>query len=231
MKGFFCAVAVAVAVGTFVSGCQKPQAASLAKTESGALSAKAPSATKTPVKTYGGPFGLEGSITIAELERMGFKSQSDQPDLFIGTPPRPLVDAESYAVTASPSAGVCQIMARIPLSLVNGSGDQLKEKADQLAEAMQVKYGKYSSKVDYAKHDVYKRNPDHWLEGLLADSVVYAYDWEVGKTAKPLPSDLEKIEIDTGTSGIYSGFVLIKYTYKNFAACRKDREVRKADSL
>lgn len=222
-----------VILSTALYGCQKsqPTTQTAPKVEASVKPPAQTAATPVSAKTYDGPFGLAGRMSIQELERLGFKPMPDRPDLFLGTPPKPLQDAESYAVMASPNVGVCRIMARVPVPVVNGSGDQLKEKADQLADVMQVKYGKYSSKVEYARQDVYRRNPQFWMMGLKEDSVAYAYDWEAGKTTQPLPADLETIEIDTSASDITSGYVVIKYTYKNLDACRKEREKRKANSL
>jgi hypothetical protein len=225
---------IVAAIGVALSGCQKQQAqATSGQEKSGAKTSTqaTPTQVALPTKPHDGPFGLAGSLPVAELERMGFKLGGGSPSLYFGKPPKPLQDADSYAVVATPTAGVCRIMAHIEVPVVNGSGDQLKEKADRLADAMQVKYGKYSEKVNYIKQDVYRRNPEYWMLGLKEESVLYAYDWSSGKTEKPLPGDLDNIEIAADTTRLDSGYVSIKYTFKNFGECRKEMEARKADSL
>lgn len=214
-------------------GCNKQGASTAAAGQQPSETSSKPKAEPVALaaKTYDGPFGLAGAMSVAELERMGFKSMSEAPNLYIGKPPKPFADAENYAVLATPKTGVCRIMTRVSVPVVNGSGDQLKEKTDQLAETMAVKYGKYSEKVDYIKQDVYRRNPQFWLMGLREDSVVYAYDWSAGKTTKPLPGDLENIEIVAESSSTDSGEVVIKYTFANFKDCRKDMQAKKADNL
>jgi len=215
-------------------GCQKQQAQSSSQQASaGATSSTlaAPSNIPASAKTYDGPFGLAGAISVAELERLGFKDAGRASNLYFGKPPKPLSDAGTYAVLATPAAGACRIMAHVDVKVVNGSGDQLKEKTDQLAELMAVKYGKHSDKVDYVKEDVYRRNRQFWMMGLKEESILYAYDWSAGKTEKPLPVDLENIEVAADTDSISSGYVAIKYTFKNFPACRKEIDARKANSL
>lgn len=214
-----------------LAGCNKQNSSSVPEQNSqpGTKAEAAPA--PVVAKTYDGPFGLAGGMPVAELERLGFRSSADAPGLFLGKPPKPLSGAESYAVVATTNAGACRIATRISVPVVNGQGDQLKEKVDQLAETMAIKYGKYSDKVDYIKQDVYRRNPQFWLMGLREDSVLYAYDWSAGKTSKPLPGNLENIEIAAESSSTDSGEVVIRYTFANFKDCRKDMQTKKADNL
>ena len=221
------------AVSAALAGCQKQSQPTGVQTSTGEKPS-APSAlpaASTSAKTYDGPFGLASALTIADLERLGFKGAGGTSNLYFGTPPKPLPDAGTYAVVATPGIGACRIIAKVDIKVVNDTGDQLKEKTDQLAELMAMKYGKYSDKVDYIKQDVYRRNPQFWMMGLKEESILYAYDWSAGKTDKPLPGDLENIEIGADADTTSSGYVTIKYTFKNFSACRKEMDTRKADSL
>jgi hypothetical protein len=229
MKKIICVAAV----GAALWGCQKqPSQPVQDKSAASKVETQAtPQAASLANKTYDGPFGLTGQLSVAELERLGFKAVAHAPGIYIGTPPKPLQGADSYAVFATPKEGTCRIRARVPVAVVNGSGDQLKAETDRLAEAMQLKYGKYTEKVDYIKQDVYRRNPEFWMMGLKEESVLYAYDWSAGKTEKPLPDSLENIEISADTSALHSGYVSVQYTYKNFEACHKESQTRKADNL
>lgn len=222
-------------LGIALAGCSKHEdQARTAKAPSHASSTAASIIPQSQVKakTYEGPFGLASSIPIEELEQMGFKKISGRPDaFFFGTPPKPLQDAEEYAVVATPVAGSCRIIAHIDVPVVNGSGDQLKAKTDQIAEMMALKYGKYSDKVDYIKQGAYRDNPEFWMLGLKEESIYYAYDWTAQKTSKPLPAELENIEVAADAIRISSGYVTIKYTFKNFDACHKEIEAKKSNNL
>jgi hypothetical protein len=227
-------ILLAAFAATHLAACNKqPATGSVVQPTATAASptgAKSSEAVTSP-KTYDGPFGLTGSQSIAELEKLGFKTNDNTPNFYMGTPPKPLRDATSYGVMATPSAGICRIMAQVPVSVVNGTGDQLRTKTDQLAETMQLKYGKYSEKVNYIGQDVYRRNPQFWMMGLKEESILYAYEWMQGKTDKPLPNNIENIEIAADAASTDSGTVIIRYTFKNYSECKKDVEKHKADSL
>lgn len=217
-----------------VTGCQKDTPKNVFSPSIGAVDSSK-SASPKPVesikKQYSGPFGLAGGISIEELEKMGFKSVETSPEVFSGMPPKPLDGFKEYFVIALPEIGLCRIRADHNIDVVNGSGDQLKSKADQVAEMMAVKYGKHSTKVVYISKDVYKRNPEFWMLGLKEESVFYAYDWTSGKTQQPLPDDLENIEISARATDIQSGYISIHYTYKNFKDCKSAMKKKQASSL
>jgi len=136
-----------------------------------------------------------------------------------------------YVVLATPKAGVCRVQARANVSVANLAGDQIKQKVDQLAEVMAVKYGPHSNKTDLVSQDVYRRNPQYWMMALAEDSVTYSYGWSAGKTKQPLPADLDNIEISAGAGSTSSGWAAIQYTFKNFDACLKEEQQRKAANL
>lgn len=214
--------------------CQKhPSAAgSIEKTKSERAPVASEPQTATPVKSYDGPFGLESGLSIAELERMKFIADDNRPGLFDGHPPRPLNGAAAnYIVVASKAAGLCRIQASVDVPTANGSGDQMRSETDRVAEMMRVKYGKHSSKITYVREDVYRRNPQFWMMGLSEDSVIYAYTWEQGKTEKELPGNIQDIEISARASSISSGWVAIRYTFKNFATCQQEIKATKASNL
>lgn len=183
------------------------------------------------VKKYDGPFGLAAGISPADLKNLGFVESDAAPGVFTGKPPKPLDGADSYFVMATPTTGVCRIRATVDVDTVNGSGDQLKAKADQLAETMGTKYGKHSSKVTYIGEDVYKRNPQYWMLGLKEESVMYAYDWSAGKTEKSLPDGLANIEVSANATSTSQGYIAIQYTYGNFSQCQGERKQQQATSL
>jgi hypothetical protein len=211
-------------------GCEKQATAQPSATDGAQMSSAVTPKIKA-AKTYNGPFGLAAGMSIAELQRLGFKADPKRPQFFSGKPPKPLEDANQYIVMATPAAGVCRILASINVPVVNGSGDQLKARTDRMAEAMQVKYGKYSDKIDDIDQDVYRRNPSYWMLGLKEDSVLYGYVWGNNDTEKPLPVDLKSIQITAETTNTLSGYVSIKYTFMNVDSCIDEVDARKANNL
>lgn len=221
-----------VATCCMLVGCKKQQTETSSATPS--VPTKRVESPVTPtatVKTYDGPFGLGTTMSLADLTQLGFKQTDYAPNLFVGTAPKPMEGIEEYKVMATPKAGACRIIARAPVSLVNDTGDQVKEKADQLAELMATKYGKHSSKTDFVTQDVYRRNPEFWMMALKEDSAVYGYTWEAGKTQPQLPADIKYIEIRALAVETKSAWVSIKYTFKNFDDCAKEAKKHKAANL
>ena len=221
-----------IVVAAALAACQKQTNSASAPVATPLAEKKSP--PPQPVvaeKTYDGPFGLAGKMSTAELARLDFKPLSFNPSLYKGVAPRPMEGINDYVVLATPEAGVCRIMANADVSVVNGSGDQIKEKVDQLAELMATKYGKRSSKTDFANQDVYRRNPEFWMMALTEDSVAYGYTWEAGKTETALPDDLQSIEIFAGATQIRSGWAQIRYNFKNIKDCQESAKKRKAANL
>jgi hypothetical protein len=226
-------LAVIAIIGASTLGCTKqPSSTSQKPAEPLAKSADAAEKKKpAAAKTYEGPFGLAGSMSIAELEELGFKEADGVSDVYVGKAPRPIEGINEYSAVAAPVAGVCRIQGTMLVDTVNGAGDQLKAEVQRLSKAMQVKYGKPSLKVDVQSEDVYKRNPEYWMLGLKEDSVAYGHLWSSGKTEQPLPEELKSIEISAGAAEIKSGYVSIRYTFKNTSDCQKEFEARKAQNL
>lgn len=139
--------------------------------------------------------------------------------------------ATDYHLVATPSAGLCRIRATVDVNVVNGTGDQLKAKVDELAEMMKIKYGKHSRLIDFAMQDVYRRNPQYWMLGLTEESVLYAYDWSAGKTEQPLPDGLDNIEVSANATSTSAGYAAIQYTYKNFKDCTTEMKKQRAANL
>ena len=184
---------------------------------------------KIQAKTYGGPFGLAMGIQIKELvDNLGFKHESE--DLYSGTPPKLTPGFDTYYVTATPAGGICKVAAIVKVTNISGSGSQLKAAADEIAEMVELKYGKPTKKYDFASQDFYKRNPDYWMSGLRKQDVSYLYLWTKSKTLD-LPNDIENIEVmPVGTSGD-GGYVRLLYAFSNDKACDEEIKRKKSTNL
>ena len=214
------------------AGCQKqPAEASTAKTSTPSKPEEKFPKPVVATKAYDGPFGLGTKMSLVELSELGFKQTDYSPTIFVGDAPKPMDGVNEYAVVATPQAGACRIIARVNVPLVNDTGDQVKEKVDQLAELMSTKYGRHSSKTDFVTQDVYRRNPQFWMMALKEDSAAYGYSWKTGKTEPALPADIDRIEIQALAVDTRTAWVSIKYTFKNFDACAAESKKSKAANL
>ena len=227
-------VMVALAVAVCACGQQAP--GKLTATPAAVPLPAVQSAPPPPpkiIKKYEGPFGLAMGISAASLlEDFGFILASESStDYYVGTPPRPVAGLVDYFAIATAGHGICRVGASEDVGVVNGSGDQLKAAVDKLAAALEVKYGKETKKYDFAKEDVYTRNPQYWMLGLKEKSVFYAYVWGGTKGGAGLPYDLESIEVAPTATSLSSGYVSVRYTFSNFKECGKDMQKAKASNL
>ncbi|WP_143054621.1 hypothetical protein [Massilia timonae] len=228
-------LAVFALLGASLVACSKQEPSTAAPPSAEAPNAapasqpqKAPPAA---AKIYDGPFGLAAGISAAELKAIGFEEVDSAPGIYRGKPPKPFSDPGEYVVLAAPKAGLCRIRATFDVNNVNGAGDQIRSKVDQLAETMQIKYGKHSDKVNYISRDVYRRNPEFWMMGLKEESVMYGFDWTAGKTQQPMPQGLSNIEIVAVALDGSSGMAAIHYNFDNRDECMKELKEQKSSAL
>lgn len=189
-------------------------------------------ATKQPIstaqKTYDGPFGLSMGIPLKELVgTMGFKGSED-PFFYEGTPPKPVDGMSTYFAIATEKQGICKIGAWIDVPVVNATGDQIKSEANKVAELLELKYGKYSKKHDYAGQEVYKRNPQFWMMALKEEAVVYAYIWN---STTNLPNNIKSIGVTSNATSINSGYISVQYEFNNFKDCQSEFKSKKSSNL
>ena len=210
-------------------GKVEPQAKDASSPVQVASAPAAPVQVKPPLKTYEGPFGLAMGIQTKELvEDLGFQHRVDT--LYFGTPPKPAVGFDQYLVSATPLGGICKVIATRDVKNVGGSGNQLKAAADDIAEMVELKYGKHTKKYDFASQDVYKRNPEFWMMALMKEEVTYLYAWTKGKTID-LPNDIREIEVVAISSSINDGYVKLMYTFSNNKACDDEIKRKKSTNL
>jgi hypothetical protein len=184
-----------------------------------------------PIKSYEGPFGLAMGISTSELvDVLGFKVSPDNPNVYSGTPPKP-VTGMSYIVIATKEQGLCKIAASIDLENINATGDQIKSETDRITEIIEVKYGKHTDKYDFAGQDVYKRNSQYWMMGLKEDAVTYAYAWDGSKKGVHLPNNLIEIFVKAKGVSMSQGYVNISYTFDNKEICAKEIKKQKSSNM
>jgi len=192
-------------------------------------SADASTAKSEAQKTYDGPFGLAMGISVAELQDVyGFRRDGKKLGYFVGQPPKPVSGMDSYFAVATKNQGVCKVGATIIVDPVNDMGDQIKTETDKVAELIQLKYGKYTDKLDYVKEDYYRIHPDTWMSGLHDQLVAYSYLWGHGKKSGTLPNNINSIEAVSVATSVFDGYVQISYEFSNFKDCLS--EIKKQNS-
>lgn len=184
-------------------------------------------APKKEIKTYDGPFGLTMGISIETLTKdLGFISQNDNPLWFDGTPPKPSNLFTSYLIFAGKKTGICRIAAFTELVEFNDSGDEIKSKADKVADALSVKYGKaknYDYGSEYTKSDLWALSAEH-------GNAKYSYVWDK-KTGQGFPEGLMTISVDVLPQDFRTGFVVVSYEFDNFTECQKEKSELNSSNL
>lgn len=182
---------------------------------------------KKEIKTYDGPFGLTMGVGIETLTKdFGFTSDNKEPLLFDGTPPKPSNLFTSYLILAGQKTGICRILALTESLEFNDSGDEIKSKADKIAEALSVKYGKaknYDYGNEYSKADLWALSADH-------GNAKYSHEWDK-KTGQAFSEGLENISVDVVPQDFRSGFVMVSYDFDNFTECQKEKAELNSSNL
>ena len=183
-----------------------------------------------PIKTYDGPLGLAMGIGINELSGKiaSAKQAESNPNYYTITPPKSAPGFDRFYAVATEEDGVCKIVAISEVNVVNDTGDQLISRVNEIAEMVELKYGKAHKKYDFARQDVYRRNPQFFMMALKEDAVTYGFDWVTQANKATLPNDLEEINVFANASEMSKGWVSLGYTFKNFKSCQA--HIKKAKS-
>jgi hypothetical protein len=186
-----------------------------------------------PIKTYDGPLGLAMGVSIDELlgKIASAKSSESNPNIYAITPPKSAPGFDRFYAVATKEDGVCKIVAISDVNVVNDTGDQLKSRVNEIAEMVELKYGKSHKKYDFARQDVYRRNPQFFMMALKEDAVTYGFDWVSQVNKVKLPSDLEEINVFANASKMSEGWVSLEYIFKNFKSCQANIKKAKSTNL
>lgn len=188
-------------------------------------------ATSISKKNYNGPFGLAMGITQDELIKLGFKQDSEEPWTFIGTPPDASNSFSRYGVFSTKQGGLYEINVATDDFIVNGNGDQVKFKVDEIAELLSQKYGKHSFRLNKVNDDVYIMNPEMWFMGLRDKSVVYAYVWKANYKNTKLPNDISYVHVEAVANPDTSGYVKVMYRFTNEDRCLQEIKLIRSSKL
>ena len=190
-------------------------------------------APEVPIKTYDGPLGLAMGVSIDELlgKITSAKVLESNPNIYVITPPKSVPGFDRFYAVATKEDGVCKITAISEVNVVNDTGDQLKSRVNEIAEMIEIKYGKHHKKYDFARQDVYRRNPQFFMMALKEDAVTYGFDWITQTDKAALPNDLEEINVFAYASKMSEGWVSLDYVFKNFKSCQENIKKNKSANL
>jgi hypothetical protein len=183
--------------------------------------------TSTEVKTYDGPFGLTMGIS-SEILIKNFKFNVDEktPLWFYGQPPNPSNLFTNYHVFAGEKTGICSIIASTERIEFNDSGDEIKRRADEIAKAISIKYGK-GEQFDYGNES---GRTNLWAYSADNGNAKYSYAWEAKSKVK-LSKELEGIIVDVVPLDYKIGLVTARYYFENSEQCDKELALTNSSNL
>lgn len=186
-----------------------------------------------PAKTYDGPLGLAMGISIEELSGKvaSAKKSESNPNFYTITPPKSVPGFDRFHVLATKEDGVCKIIAVSEVNVVNSTGDQIKSRVNEIAEMVELKYGKPNKKYDFAGQDVYRRNSQFFMMALTEAAVTYGFDWINMKNNATLPNELIEINVFANASKMSEGWVTLDYVFSNFKSCQANIKKMKSSNL
>lgn len=203
------------------------------KEDKPAADARTSQASEIPIKSYDGPLGLAMGISIDELSGKiaSAKASESNPNIYTITPPKSAPGFDRFYAVATKEDGICKIVAISEVNVVNDTGDQLKSRVNEIAEMVELKYGKSHKKYDFARQDIYRRNPQFFMMALKEDAVTYGFDWLTQSNKATLPNDLEEINVFANASKMSEGWVSLEYIFNNFKSCQANIKKSKSTNL
>jgi hypothetical protein len=179
---------------------------------------------------HAGPFGLEMGTSVADLKKqMPAISTAGSNKFITSTVPKGHEAFETYGLLATPEHGLCKIMAIGRTVVTSVYGTQLKEKFNDVSDALESKYGKPDSD---GKHDFLNRGsiwnePQDWMMALRKKERTLFRYW----SGKNLPDNLSTVSIEATAQSTEKGYVIVYYEFSNFAACRQTTKTLTNSSL
>jgi hypothetical protein len=174
-------------------------------------------------------FGLSMGMPLAQLENtLSFKKEND---MYVGVPPEPSDVFNKYGAIATRKSGLCDVVAMTADIAVDNVGDQVKNKVDEIAKILEVKYGHPSQKIATLEAGFTRERPQYWALNLSKGAVSYGYVWKSGEKGVTLPGDFESITVMAFGTTYETARANLQYTFKNTQSCEADIRTEKAAKL
>lgn len=172
-----------------------------------------------------GPFGIamgqdvEG-LNLIEIDNPTYRRVADIP---LAHP-----EFEGVLVRAYPDVGVCEIKGVGRDNIGDGSGAQVRAQVDNLASALETKYGK-PKKIDICAGGEIACENQFWMMSLLNGERHYGYQWQ--KTDDLKKANLDYVLVHAGASSIADTWTGIEYGSADTDACKAAENKAKSSAL
>ena len=180
--------------------------------------------TTSSATAAAGPFGLwkgmneeqlrQSTTTLAAIDATSFTADSV---------PNPHRAFESYTFHLTQTHGLCRIQGIGTDVAMNMFGTQLKEQFQELAEALDEKYGTHKSLEAVAPGSAWN-NPEDWPMALVKQEAMLAATWDF--TNIPRDDGIQGMTLEASAMSREKGYVVLTYYFDNSDLCI--REINRA---
>lgn len=178
------------------------------------------------VELRDGPFGYDIGQPLRSIENV---DETDGDLRIIESPPKPHPDFESVALIGYSDTGICSIRG-IGRNLENdGTGSQIRSKVDELAAALETKYGE-PKKVDICQAGDIGCNTNYWMMFLGDGQRSYGYLWEQQNEAMQA-ANIGSIAVVAKAANIQTSYPVLEFYAADEASCEAAANASSAQSL
>jgi hypothetical protein len=205
-----------------ISGCNEKSDGNLGSTDSSATNPQA-----AEEKFSDGPFGIKVGGSFAQvsnwdkLDKEGFFSSN--------SPPNPHPDFESVVVEAYSTSGVCTVRGVGRNNEGDGAGSAVQSQVEQLAKALETKYGPYQTVNICSGGDIACQS-DFWMMNLGNGEIVWGKKWEKQSEAMK-QAGVKSIYLVAQAADINTSYPVIEFETDKGEACTAARNKASVKAL
>jgi hypothetical protein len=137
--------------------------------------------------------------------------------------PNPHRAFESYTFHLTQTHGLCRIQGIGTDVAMSASGTQLKEQFQELAEALDEKYGTHKLLEAVAPGSAWN-NPEDWPMALVKQEAMLAATWDFTDVARD--DGIQGLTLEASAMSREKGYVVLTYYFDNSDLCI--REINRA---
>ncbi|MEH6685542.1 MAG: hypothetical protein V7664_13695 [Qipengyuania sp.] len=174
-----------------------------------------------------GPFGFGMGMPISEVD--GATRMENPTQYRVSSPPKSHPDIEFVILEAYPETGICAIRGIGYDIAADGSGSTVRSKVDQLASALESKYGS-QEKIDICTSGDIACASEYWMMTMSQGERAYAYIWDKPSEAMQKAA-LSNITLAARASSIATSYLVLEFYSDETASCETAQNASSAASL
>lgn len=178
-----------------------------------------------------GPFGLDKSMSLPELEKQGrFVEEKEQYWFKARRLSNGNDNFEEYSVLVVPGYGLCKIIA-VGTDINSSSyGDELRSRFKDLSDALNAKYGAPSSTYDFLRSGSIWDEGRDFMMGLAKKERTLTHFWQSAKGVA-LKDNLSAISLAANALSSSKGYLVLTYEFDNIDSCMSARKSKANSNL